>query len=446
MKKILILAYDFPPYVSVGGLRPFAWLKYLSRYGVYPIVVTRQWRNKHGNYLDYVEEGYASHTILEEYEHGLILRTPYQPNLANRILLRYGEKRFSWLRRFITAWYEIWQWFCLVGPKVNIYKAANNYLKENRVDVIVATGDPFVLFRYASLLSKKYQIPWIADYRDPWSHDYEKNRQSHWHIFYLWLEKKYVGSATAATTVSEFLKCKIALLFPTLPIYILPNGYDPDSVESARHALPPTDRLRFGFVGTIYEWHPWKSIIRVFYRFHQSHPNVAFEFNFYGINKETEIKNDIEQNAPSLKNHFHFYARMPNRDLLVELGGNHVLLLFNYYSYMGTKIFDYLGLKRLILLCYEQDQEALELKKKYYSIEEVEGFSGQLQADLIRATQSGIVVKDAAHFYEVLKNLSQEFQETGSISCHSKGIEAYSRVHQVQQLAKLLEQINQKPV
>ncbi len=34
MKKLLILAYDFPPYVSVGGLRPYAWYRYLKEYGV----------------------------------------------------------------------------------------------------------------------------------------------------------------------------------------------------------------------------------------------------------------------------------------------------------------------------------------------------------------------------------------------------------------------------
>jgi hypothetical protein len=43
MKKVLILAYDFPPYVSVGGLRPHAWYNYLKEFGVEPIVVTRQW-------------------------------------------------------------------------------------------------------------------------------------------------------------------------------------------------------------------------------------------------------------------------------------------------------------------------------------------------------------------------------------------------------------------
>ena len=36
MKKVLIFAYDFPPYVSVGGLRPYSWYKYLKEYGIEP--------------------------------------------------------------------------------------------------------------------------------------------------------------------------------------------------------------------------------------------------------------------------------------------------------------------------------------------------------------------------------------------------------------------------
>jgi hypothetical protein len=39
MKKVLILAYDFPPYVSVGGLRPYSWCKCFHEFRIYPIVV-----------------------------------------------------------------------------------------------------------------------------------------------------------------------------------------------------------------------------------------------------------------------------------------------------------------------------------------------------------------------------------------------------------------------
>ncbi len=41
MKKVLIIAYDFPPLNSVGAKRPYSWYKYFKKYNVYPIVITR---------------------------------------------------------------------------------------------------------------------------------------------------------------------------------------------------------------------------------------------------------------------------------------------------------------------------------------------------------------------------------------------------------------------
>ena len=186
MKKVLILAYDFPPYVSVGGLRPYAWYNYLKEFGIEPIVVTRQWGNTNGNRLDYISAGSSKQSIVEVSEHGTIIRSPYKPNFANRLLLKHGDHRYRFLRKSISAYYEFAQFLLPIGPKIELYKAAKHFLKNNQVDAIIATGDPFVLFRYASKLSKAFNIPWIADYRDPWSHNEEAQKkmvQKKWNWF-----------------------------------------------------------------------------------------------------------------------------------------------------------------------------------------------------------------------------------------------------------------------
>jgi len=117
MKKLLILAYDFPPYVSVGGLRPYAWYKYLHEFDVFPVVVTRQWGNKYGNNLDYIAPSETNSTIIENSEKRIIIRTPYKPNLANRLMLKYGKNKYKFLRKLISAYYEFFQWFFFIGPK-----------------------------------------------------------------------------------------------------------------------------------------------------------------------------------------------------------------------------------------------------------------------------------------------------------------------------------------
>lgn len=441
MKKILILAYDFPPYVSVGGLRPYNWFRYFSEAGIEPVVVTRQWGNQYGNQLDYIAPGYSDNVEIETTPWGKIIRTPYSPNLANRLMLKYGDRRFRVLRKLITAWFELMQWFFIVGTKANIYKAADNYLKQHAVDMIIATGDPFVLFKYAHSLGKKYKIPWIADYRDPWSHNLERVKISWLRPLHGWFEKKYVGSATAITTVSELLKFKISQLHPQIPIHILPNGYDPEAMEQARSVKPPANRLCFGFAGTLYNWHPWKSFLQVVYQYWQSDPSIRFEINFYGTNKEEEVKQYVALHLANFKEFIFFHKRMPNHELLSKLAANHVMVLFNDYSIMGTKIFDYLGLHRYILLCYMHDEEAMKLKEKYFKLKDVDGLSEQLQADLIEKTKSGMVVNDTNDLFFKLDRLYNEFKKTGSIACHSVGVEKYSRKNQVYELAALIREI-----
>jgi hypothetical protein len=133
---------------------------------------------------------------------------------------------------------------------------------------------------------------------------------------------------------------------------------------------------------------------------------------------------------------------MPNQALLKTLASHHVMILFNYYSYLGTKIFDYLAIKRQIILCFEQDPVAEALRKRYFSIEESSNGNTQLQADVLRKTNGGIVVTDAAHLQRVFTSLQEEFLRTGNIACDSRDIEQYSRRIQVERLASLIKSIS----
>jgi glycosyltransferase involved in cell wall biosynthesis len=428
----------------VGGLRPYNWFRYLKEYGVEPVVITRQWQNTHGNHLDYISAGYSPNSVLEKSEFGTIIRTPYTPNLSNRLLLKYGEHKIRFIRKAVSGFYEFAQFLYPVGPKSEIYAAAREYLKENKVDAIIATGDPFVLFHYAAQLSKEFDIPWIADYRDPWSHNISfqsKVIQKRWNRFQ---ERKSVSSAVHITTVSSFVHRKIDSLIPNIPFTILPNGYDPEILGAIKDIPQASVKLNIGFVGTIYAWHPIESFLRECDALIQEYPKVKLQLNFYGTNLQEKLTELVEKKYPRLSQHVCVSPRMPNEEVLPLLASNNLLLLFNDYSIIGTKIFDYLGIRRKMILCYTEDKEAMELKRKYYRIQELESESGQLQADLINATHSGIVVKDAEHLQVVLNELWEEFAETGMIRCDSVGVEKYSRKIQVERLAGVVKALSGK--
>ena len=442
MKKLLILAYDFPPYVSVGGLRPYNWYRYLKAFGVEPIVVTRQWGNVHGNHLDYIAAGSSDQDIVEESEFGTIIRTPYHPNFANRLMLKHGEKKHRIIRKSVSAYYEFAQFLAPVGPKSGLYEGARAYLKTHKVDAIIATGDPFVLFSYASKLSKEFGIPWIADYRDPWSHNEEHRKsiiQKKWNSYF---EKKIVSTASHIRTVSKFVHSKIDQLIPNKPYSITPNGYDTLVIDKIKNIEQNKEELCVAFVGTIYNWHPIESFLRGANQFITEHPNAKIRFKFYGTNLTEELTRMVNEQFPNLKNHVLITPKIQNHELLEKLAADNVMLLFNYYSYMGTKIFDYLGIRRKMIMCYENDAGANLLKQKFYSVDESGTESKQLQADLIHETNSGIIVKDSNHLQEVLQELYTEFEEKGFIACDSVGVENYSRKIQVEKLAELVKNIS----
>ncbi len=439
MKKILILAYDFPPYISVGALRPNAWFKYFKEFGFHPIVVTRQWDNKYGDFRDYIAPSTLDQALIEEYDKGAIIRAPYYPNWSNRLILNKGEKKWKLARKAYSAVVEYGQYVLPIGPKRPIYLSANEYLKKNKVDVIFATGDPFVLFHYANELSQEFNIPWIADYRDPWTLNSDENK------FWLekkiqgFLEKKIVSKACCITVVSEFVKYKIEqVVQPKRQSFlILPNGYDDEAINKVKDIPQSRSELTISLVGSLYNWHPYEHFLATCAKFLEQ-KKQSIKFKFYGTNRKTELEYIIQNKFPILKNHVEVIGKMPNNRLLEELAKDNVMLLFNYYSYMGTKIFDYLGINRKILLCFTDDKEAQKLKSAYYKVNENSNFSGSLQADLIQETNSGIIVKDASELFIILEELCHEFSLSNKIKSSSTNTDNHSRKNYVKVLADFL--------
>ena len=436
MKRVLILAYDFPPYVSVGGLRPFSWYKYFHEFGVYPIVVTRQWGNKYGNHLDYIAPGTSPKVIIEESEIGTIIRAPYKPNLANRIMLKYGEAKHRLLRKIISAYYDFFQFILFIGPKVSLYFAANGYLKRNKVDLIIATGDPFVLFRYASKLGKKFNTPWIADYRDPWN--YNSHKFFLVNYWYLYLEKKMVKNAKIITTVNPYFKYLISKDITNKDIIILPNGFDPNSLTGVEDIQQQSEMLKIAYVGYIYNWHPLRSFLSVVSKFVGSEKDAKILVSFYGINNPETINLLITTEFPNIRGHVNIYPKTPNNLLMKELARENLLLLFNYYVFPGTKIYDYLALKRLILFCYEDDPEANFLKHEFYPYTNMNGLDEKIQERIIQETNSGYIIKDSVELLTRIKELYWDFLKEGYIKCDTINVDKYSRKHQVEKLAEII--------
>lgn len=437
MTKVLILAYDFPPFISVGALRPYAWYKYFKEFGIAPVVVTRQWRIVHKNYLDYAVSGTSGDVICEHTEWGTLLKAPYRSTLRDRMLLKFGKEKFSTVRKMLTAFHEISEFISFRGPKSTIYKTARDFLRSNRVDAIVATGEPFVLFKYASALSAEFGIPWMADFRDLWSQSKSRGRSKNLIAWNRHLEARFTRNAESIITVSEFCKQKLSEVIGDKNILVVKNGYDPE-ISSFSAIAQKSDVLSIALAGSIQKHHPIHSFLNTCNQWREKNPESRLKIYFYGTNMENELKAYIDREDNFLKEMVHFEPRTPHKMLLKKMAEHNAFLLFNAYSTTGTKIYDYLALRRKIILCFSNDDDASELYKKYFPIDADEDVNNHLQQDMIEETNSGVIVENKDQLFSVFNGLHEEFTRNGMISCNSVGIEQFSRKKQIRVLANHL--------
>mgnify|MGYP001613912504 CR=1 FL=1 len=174
-KNVLIISYYWPPSGGAGVQRWLKFVKYLRDFGWEPIVYTPS--NPEFPVLD--------ETLSKEVPEGIkLVQTPiWEPYSAYKIFTgrkknaRIGagmlsEKKKSgvmdnlsiWIRGnfFIPDARKFW-----IKPSVRFL---TTYLNENKIDAIVSTGPPHSMHLIALGLKKKFpRLPWIADFRDPWT-------------------------------------------------------------------------------------------------------------------------------------------------------------------------------------------------------------------------------------------------------------------------------------
>ena len=130
------------------------------------------------------------------------------------------------------------------------YPEGARLIRESRPDVIIASSGPPSSLIVASMLAKRFRIPWIADLRDLWTgnHNYPFPR---WRKpFDKLLERRVLTSAAGLVTVSEPLAAQLRDF--GVPVEVILNGYDEAEYPTSSPARLASPLLRIVFTGTIY--------------------------------------------------------------------------------------------------------------------------------------------------------------------------------------------------
>lgn len=106
---------------------------------------------------------------------------------------------FSWLGMHSVGWRAFWP----------MYRLGCQLLAKQRIDVIYITTAQFSLFCLGRLWARKFKIPYIVDYHDPWVRDQlNYTTTKHWLKLRIgatlsrWMEESVIRSAAGVVSVS----------------------------------------------------------------------------------------------------------------------------------------------------------------------------------------------------------------------------------------------------
>lgn len=234
MKRVLVITYYWPPTGGSGVQRWVKFAKYLPSEGWQPVIYTpenpEQLAVDHSLEKEIPSEAEIIKThITEPYElYKKFLRRSghskeaVEVNPVNAQNKSLSQKVAMWIRGNLFRPDPRCMW---IGPSVRFLK---KYLEEHPVDLIVSTGPPQSMHLIGRKLAKETGLPWIADFRDPWTKIFYFKHLSmtpsteRWHHR---MERKVLDDATAVVAVSPLVQQEFQTMTQT-PVELITNGYD----------------------------------------------------------------------------------------------------------------------------------------------------------------------------------------------------------------------------
>ena len=234
MKRVLIISYYWPPTGGSGVQRWVKFAKYLPLEGWQPVIYTPENPEQLA-----IDESLAAEIpadaeivktrIVEPYEiYKKLLRKSghskeaVEVNPVNAQNKSFLQRAAMWVRGNLFRPDPRCLW---IGPSVRFLK---KYLEEHPVDLIVSTGPPQSMHLIGRRLALATGIPWIADFRDPWTKIFYFKHLSMTRATEKWhkkMEKKVLDDATVVVAVSPLVQQEFQAMTQT-PVELITNGFD----------------------------------------------------------------------------------------------------------------------------------------------------------------------------------------------------------------------------
>ncbi len=436
MKKALIITYYWPPSGGAGVQRWLKFAKYLPEYGWEPIIYTPENPESPANDNSLLKDIPDNITVLknkiwepfniykiftgrkttDKLGSGFLSETETKSNLNEKISL--------WVRGnlFIPDAKCFW-----IKPSI---KYLEEFLKKNKIDVIISTGPPHSLHLIAKSLKTKFNIPWLADFRDPWTEIdfFDKLNLTSWAIKkHNRLENGVVRNADKVIITgkswAESLNKKNGI-----KSIVITNGFDEEDLEKTQ--LNPTEKFTILHVGSINKdrnhkvfWNALKELV-------SENQSIRNNLHIQLVGKtDNEVYNSATESG--LNEFVSYIPYLEHRSSVALEKNASVLYLpvnntFNSKGILTGKVFEYLAAKRPILAIGPTDGDLAEIMKN---------------------TGAGFI-SDFNDIDSLKKNILLLFNHftEGTLEVNPIGIKFYSRKYLTEKLVVELNEITNQQI
>lgn len=430
-KKVLIITYYWPPTGGAGVQRWLKFSKYFRDFGWEPVIYTPSNPDFPIYDASLLKDIPNNLTVLktaitEPYDVYRKIMRKKKTDAVNQGFLSEGkENKFLqslmiWVRGnfFIPDARKFW-----IKPSVTFL---SDYIQKNKIDAIISTGPPHSMHLIALGLKVKHAIPWIADFRDPWTQiDFysqlkltkladSKHKK---------LEKLVLTNASKVVTVSKSWAKDLELL-GNRPVHFITNGFDSDDFlsDETQTMLPG---FLFHHIGALNK---------------DRNPHTLWKVLGDLCKHDVDFKNDLK-----LK-----FTGKTDAAVFESLKLNGLLENSEKTEYMAHSEVVKLLLKSPILLLPLNDTpnvsgivpgklfEYMAARRPIFSIGDLMGDT----ASIINETESGTMVgfKDYEGTSREVLRLYQKFK-TKQLKIQSSSIDKYSRKNCAAAFAKLLDAV-----
>ncbi len=407
-RKVLIITYAFFPMNTAGIYRIASFGKHLSSFDWEPIILCPNWtaNNTKGKGI-------------RDYDPTLLKKDPCEVVRSPLSVPRQGTLSGWWVRK---KWKNADRENLKVGFRP-LFESMLNYgrkeLTKGGFDIILSSAFPYLTLHLAGILSKEFEIPWVADFRDLCDQGYDLNPKELPRM--IQVEKEIAASAAALTTVSEPLAELLKARYDK-PVHVVLNGFNPDDYQM--EAVPLSAKFIISYCGV---FGPGRDPLPVFdaldYAAKKGKNGLNdLEIRFYGISA-TKLGR-LVWNRPC-KKHVKAMGYVEREKILAIQKSSDALLLMSHSTGVGimtSKIFEYLGSGRPIL--------------------SIPGDKGVTDA-LLKETGAGYIADTPEKFMALLDTWLKEWRKNGKLE-HRRdeaAVRKYTRKAQASNLAQVLNSV-----